>query len=148
MSLGDAVDGLASNSYWQSCRQSRRFKVCILVRSGSVAPVFDAPLDWLKLRPGDSEGEFSCCRLNHRINDVSIECDKPKLREVLDRFVRGKVKALRDQGNESDWRFTFAIRKYFSRGLLDKPNSESMLGASGSLPKLEEARVQLGWYLE
>ena len=90
-------------------------KICLVVRSGSAAPVLDFPLDCFKLIPG--EGEFSCCRLNHTLNDMPVECDKPKLRVVLDRVVMEKAKALRDQGMERDWRFYFSLRNYFSRGL-------------------------------
>ena len=90
-------------------------KVCIVVRSGSSTPVLGFSPDLFKLLPG--EGEFSCCRLNHRINDMPIECDKPKLRKVLDRVVAAKVKALRDQGRQIDWRFYYAVRRYFFRGL-------------------------------
>jgi ankyrin repeat protein len=116
-------------------------KVCLVVRSGSATPVLGFAPDTFKLLPG--EGEFSCCRLNHRINDLAMECDKPKLREVLERFVAAKVKALREQGRQLDWRFYFAARNYLTRGLLD-PRTGSPSCEDETDP-VESLRRSLAW---
>ena len=49
------------------------------------------------------------------MHGLPIECDKPKLREVLDRVVAEKAQLLRKHGRQVDWRFYFAVRSYFTR---------------------------------
>jgi ankyrin repeat protein len=85
---------------------------------------------WWTLLPG--EGDFSCCQLNHSLGGRPIECDKPKLRRLIERAVDAKVRWLTStrmhahseerachvEGDRNvEWRFYVAMLGHLLRGL-------------------------------
>ena len=71
-------------------------KMCMIVRSGQGTPTLTYPGDALKMLPG--LGDFTCCRLDHRLNGRPVPCDKPKIRGVLELMLEEKLNNLARAG--------------------------------------------------
>lgn len=86
--------------------------VCI---GPEVAPYFFFPGDAYKLVCGT--GDFTCCQRGHFINGVDIECDKAKVRKILERMIDNKTKHLEQTGQQDRMRWIESLRQHALSGL-------------------------------
>ena len=87
----------------------------LLMQSTHEKPKWISAVEAQKLAVGTST--FSCCEMNH---PNGMECDKIASWEVLDKLIQGRVKYDREVvGSVVDARFTFVLRSWWQRGLLE-----------------------------
>jgi ankyrin repeat protein len=100
----------------------------LVVRGLEFAPYFLSSLDTLQLPPG--KGTYTCCQRGHKVNGVTIACDKVKIRPVVDQMLGAKVKHLFKCGDCTAARHAEAIREpVWLAGL---PNDSAATGASSA----------------
>ena len=102
-------------------------KLCLTVRSSDAGPYITFPMDALTLAPG--LGNFTCCACNHVIAGQRVECDKPKIREVLERMWKAKCGFLLRAGRYGEARYFLCAKHMFLRGL--PPASSAQVADSG-----------------
>lgn len=61
------------------------------------------PAEWYRTPVG--EGEFTCCRLGHKLGDTTISCDKIKVAQVLEVMFDHKQTVLLEQDKLLEWRW-------------------------------------------
>jgi len=118
-------DVVCNYSTWRSrgwCRvelQAALLKhgnIHVMVCNGAeTTPFFIYPSDAWQLVAG--EGEYTCCRLGHKINGEVVECDKLRIRGVLSNMLDSKVQHLESIGNLASMRWLCCMRHYVLRGL-------------------------------
>ena len=87
----------------------------MLCTGSEALPCFLFPLDAHQLLCG--EGNFTCCQRGHVINGASIECDKVKVRELLEVMIDNKTKYLEETGQQVHMRWIECMRQYTVSGL-------------------------------
>jgi hypothetical protein len=81
----------------------------LVVRGLEFKPYFLAPIDALQLPPG--KGTYTCCQRRHKVNGVTITCDKLKIRPVVDRMLGAKVRHMFKCGDCTAARYYEALRE-------------------------------------
>jgi len=110
--------------------------VRVMVCTGAEAiPFLVHPFDGPRLLP--STGRFSCCDLGHMHCGAPMECDKAKIRPVLETMIDSKVFQLTMQGRHYEQTFWASLRDYFVSGL---PKVRSK---SGTAPKVHRRLKEL-----
>ena len=91
--------------------------LCLRALASETKPCFSWPADSVAMPPG--LGDFTCCACNHVIAGQTVECDKPKIRQVLDRMCDAKVSSLLREGNIAEARYFLCAKHIFLTGLPD-----------------------------
>merc|ERR1711879_290495 len=78
-------------------------------------PFFLYPNDAYTLLCG--RGDFTCCQRHHYINERQIECDKSKVRSVLEVMLRSREEYLMGRGQRDRGRWVGCLKKYMVTGL-------------------------------
>ena len=88
----------------------------VMVCTGPEAtPYFLYPVDAYQLLC--ESGSFSCCQRDHFINGCDIECDKAKVRVVLEAMIDNKVRYLEKSGHQDRMCWVESLRDYMLSGL-------------------------------
>jgi len=88
---------------------------------------FVLPQDALQLPPG--KGKFSCCARRHIDNyGNEIDCDKQKIRTVLDKMLKSSQAQLEMDKKFFKMRYLICLQHFFYRGCDDQPGEDEDSG--------------------
>lgn len=121
-----------------------RQDINVLIYSGC-APYFLFPVDAMNLPPG--QGEWGCCSLGHKVNGITIPCDKHRLHAVLRRMIQDNMRYLRSVGENERAIFYAATEHQLLDGLgpcdvITENGKLSEAGLDVSAVKRLEQRVE------
>ena len=119
----------------------------MLVTSGDCTPKFVFPLDAITLLPGF--GEYTCCSLGHMRGGKRVDCDKVKVRHVMDRL---RAMQSREQASlqeqEKDLLRAFRARLWDVQFELESERSKKDDGALEWIEKTKTLGKELDWSRE
>ena len=99
----------------------------MMVNSSKGRLEFALPQDAYQLPPG--KGNFSCCKRDHFVGGKEVECDKLKIRVVLDQILKSCRMQLELDERFFRLRFLVCLQHLFYRGLDDETSGLSSTSA-------------------
>lgn len=119
-------------------RRKIRTMVCI---GENAKPFLLHPCEACRLVTGT--GSFSCCKLGHKFNGMTMQCDKEKVRSVLDLMLTNKIEHSRSTGAITEQHFYASLRHAFLQDLPvnPSPNPEALANVGTRQHAAEEERA-------